>query len=262
MKKASILIFQNKNKEILLLKTVKEDKWSLPGGKSEGDETYEETLVREVREETGYQIEDISKCKYFREDATYGNGQEFHSFLYLLEVEKMFIPMLSAEHSKYKWIHPREAIKTLELRGNFTYSVMVQLLTGKIMFWPAFGHLPKWQDFEEIEKQQSKKSYTHFGNKNEMTIRCNKETEVLAITSGVIDEIYWGVEGVRMLTDDGRRAIVYHNVEPFVSKGQQVLAGQKIGKTNSDVLKFVSYRYENGEIVYDSQEYLNSACIQ
>lgn len=254
MKKASILIFQNKNKEILLLKTVKEGKWSLPGGKSEGDETYEETLAREVREETGYQIEDISKCKYFRDDATYGNGQEFHSFVYLLEVEKMFVPKLSLEHSKYKWIHPKEAIETLELRGNFTYSVMVQLLTGRQMFWPILGQLPTFiQSIEDLISIAWKMQYN---------IDCKNGSEVLAITNGVIDEIYWGIEGVRMLTEDSKRAIVYHNVEPFVSKGQQVLAGQKIGKTNSDVLKFVSYRYENGEIVYDSQEYLNSACIQ
>jgi len=251
MKKASILIFQNKNKEILLLKTVKEGKWSLPGGKSEGQESYEETLIREVREETGYQIEDVSKCKYFREDATYGNGQEFHSVVYLLEVEKMFIPKLSLEHSRYKWIQPKEAAHTLELRGNFTYSVMLQLLTGKQMFWPIFGQDPDSSLIQNLGLEKK--------------IPCEERSEILMIENGIIEEIADDDEECRVLTLPKGRSIIYRNVDLFINfkEGQKIMAGTKLGKSIGKYIKLCSYNVDAiGGKKFDSVNYLKSICIQ
>jgi 8-oxo-dGTP diphosphatase len=56
--KSAVCILKNKDGDILLLKRKKDDRtipsiYCLPGGKSDINETIEQTLIREVYEETG-----------------------------------------------------------------------------------------------------------------------------------------------------------------------------------------------------------------
>jgi len=51
------IVIVNEKGEILLGKRIKTGQWTLPGGKVEKGETYEETIVRETKEETGLDIE-------------------------------------------------------------------------------------------------------------------------------------------------------------------------------------------------------------
>ncbi|WP_331271155.1 NUDIX hydrolase [Bacillus sp. 123MFChir2] len=57
MNVVSAVIYDN-NENILIVKNRKGDSfyWSLPGGAVEGDETLEEAVIRELKEETGYNI--------------------------------------------------------------------------------------------------------------------------------------------------------------------------------------------------------------
>ena len=50
--------------------------WALPGGKAEAEETVEQTIVREVKEETGLGIAIISKVGEYREQGVQG-GVEY-----------------------------------------------------------------------------------------------------------------------------------------------------------------------------------------
>jgi len=43
--------------KVLMVKNTGRDTWSLPGGAVEPDETLEEAVIREAKEETGYDIE-------------------------------------------------------------------------------------------------------------------------------------------------------------------------------------------------------------
>jgi 8-oxo-dGTP pyrophosphatase MutT (NUDIX family) len=63
------------NGKILLVKQRKQNKWSLPKGKGYEEETTDETLIREVREETSLDISSlrISKSKSFSYISKFGN---------------------------------------------------------------------------------------------------------------------------------------------------------------------------------------------
>ncbi|MDC2866475.1 NUDIX hydrolase [Bacillus sp. S10(2024)] len=63
----SALIYDD-NDHILIVKNKKGDSyyWSLPGGAVEGDETLEEAAIREVKEETGFNIA-VDKLHSIRE---------------------------------------------------------------------------------------------------------------------------------------------------------------------------------------------------
>jgi 8-oxo-dGTP diphosphatase len=62
--------------QILLFKLRSTGKWFLPGGGSEVDERLEEALRREVREETGLEI-DIERFVGFKEDFFYYDPTDF-----------------------------------------------------------------------------------------------------------------------------------------------------------------------------------------
>jgi 8-oxo-dGTP pyrophosphatase MutT (NUDIX family) len=50
------IVFRNNNKEILLVKRRDIPIWVLPGGGVEKDETPEQAVIREVKEETGFNV--------------------------------------------------------------------------------------------------------------------------------------------------------------------------------------------------------------
>ena len=63
----SALIYDS-NESILIVKNRKDNSfyWSLPGGAVEGDETLEQAVIREVKEETGFNIA-VDKLHSIRE---------------------------------------------------------------------------------------------------------------------------------------------------------------------------------------------------
>ncbi|WP_040983394.1 NUDIX domain-containing protein [Oceanobacillus jeddahense] len=51
------LILDEKEEKILMVKNIKHDNWSMPGGAVETGETLTEAVIREAKEETGLTIE-------------------------------------------------------------------------------------------------------------------------------------------------------------------------------------------------------------
>jgi phage-related protein (TIGR01555 family) len=75
--------------------------WCFPGGMVEGDETPEETAIRETREETGWIApEEIARPRIASQHEGYTILRQ--------RVGSQFIPTLNAEHSAYAWAPLRE----------------------------------------------------------------------------------------------------------------------------------------------------------
>ena len=72
-------IIPNQNNQILLIKRTTPPfigYWALPGGRTEPGETVEQTVVREVKEETGLDVVIVRKVGEYHEKGIQG-GQEY-----------------------------------------------------------------------------------------------------------------------------------------------------------------------------------------
>lgn len=89
----------------------KDGEYKIPGGGLEGSETLEETLIREVREETGLivipeTIQEIGEVIEFREDI-FESGKKYvaHSYHYTCEVKDETVELCLTESEKKKGYH-------------------------------------------------------------------------------------------------------------------------------------------------------------
>lgn len=94
------LIFNEDKFLVMHNKGVEEDLWELPGGRMEFGETAEETLKREMLEETGLAVKPIKLLdtwSLIRED------YQIAGIIYLCQFEEGEV-RLSDEHDAFKWI--------------------------------------------------------------------------------------------------------------------------------------------------------------
>jgi 8-oxo-dGTP pyrophosphatase MutT (NUDIX family) len=114
------LIFNEKNKMLLLERHHPSKKmyWDIPGGRLQRGESLMETLMREVKEETGF--EKISGIRPFTMLLTNiripdheGDVGLIFSIFYckILGIDS---PILSEEHVGFDWLDPKEAARKLE----------------------------------------------------------------------------------------------------------------------------------------------------
>lgn len=113
-------VIKDSDGRVLLIKISNPEKkyWDLPGGRMQKNSTIEETLRREIQEETGIvEIQDVKPLTTFlthirlplNKDQTV--GLVFFVYSCVL-VEKCEI-VLSEEHTEYKWATPEEAATLL-----------------------------------------------------------------------------------------------------------------------------------------------------
>jgi 8-oxo-dGTP pyrophosphatase MutT (NUDIX family) len=85
--------------------------WVLPKGKPDGDETIEETAIREVREETGCDVRIVGEgysIEYF-----VGRALKVVTFFRMEHVADDYYKIDPFEIEKVVWLSPTEAIKRL-----------------------------------------------------------------------------------------------------------------------------------------------------
>jgi len=106
---AGAVIFRKEGKDILYLLLhyhFKTDYWDFPKGNIESDETEEETVKREIEEETG--INDVKFIDNFKEKVNYfyrrdGNTVFKEVIFYLVETKEKDVK-ISEEHTGYEWV--------------------------------------------------------------------------------------------------------------------------------------------------------------
>ncbi|SFM21313.1 NUDIX domain-containing protein [Salibacterium qingdaonense] len=113
VKPASAAALVNENEEILLVKRRDNEKWAMPGGTMEEGENLAACVKREVREETGYDIEVTGIVGTYTNPGTviaYSDGEVRREFLILYEARITGGEMqLDAESSDYAWVSPSDA---------------------------------------------------------------------------------------------------------------------------------------------------------
>ena len=77
--------------------------YELPGGKMIFGETAEETIVREVREETGLHVKPISLVDTWNYVA---EALQVTGVIYLCTTENLEPIIISDEHDRYEWVSP------------------------------------------------------------------------------------------------------------------------------------------------------------
>lgn len=114
------IIEHSRSGKILLLHRVPSidfagNQWDDVGGRMRQFETPEETLLREVREETGLSdvriLKPIDVSHYFRGDKSAEN--EMIVITYWCETSSNKV-ILSPEHDNYRWVSPEEALALIE----------------------------------------------------------------------------------------------------------------------------------------------------
>ena len=115
------LIFKEGKFLVMHNKGIEENLWELPGGRMEFGETAEETLKREMIEETGLVVKPIKLLdtwNLIRED------YQITGIIYLCEFEEGEV-RLSDEHDGFQWIDTDE--KSLQM--------MYEVFRVKMMKW-------------------------------------------------------------------------------------------------------------------------------
>jgi 8-oxo-dGTP pyrophosphatase MutT (NUDIX family) len=138
-KSVGAVIFR-KDKEIkylLLHYRYKTDYWDFPKGNIEKGEKEEDTVRREIKEETG--IEDIKFVDGFKEKISYFYRREGElvskEVVYFLIETSISEVKISEEHVGYEWVNFDNAKKRLKENSKKVLEKAVKFLTGKLDNW-------------------------------------------------------------------------------------------------------------------------------
>lgn len=118
----------------LMVRKVGKDIWTNLGGKPEGDESEEEALIREIKEELNCDAKVIKKIGDFRAMAVFDKDTELVLSTYLVDL--LGEPVISdPELDEYAWIGEDWQEKGFKLPDSITEHVMPYCIENKYLNW-------------------------------------------------------------------------------------------------------------------------------
>ena len=108
--------------EVVIVAVNPSNRWQLPKGIVDEDETPEIAALREVREEAGIEaelIELIEKVEYWYFGTQSGERVRFHKFVHFYLMKYVAGDVANHDHevSESRWVNPEEAIKMLAFKS-------------------------------------------------------------------------------------------------------------------------------------------------
>lgn len=153
----------NKEGKCLILRRADDDetgpnKYDLPGGRVEGGETIEDSIQREVAEETGIQVE-VGPAIHYLDWSKERNGKLIYcKGLRLLAFHKSGDVKLSKEHDNFEWLDFKSAILKFSDKG--FEKDKKEALAKAAEYLEMQNTLDSWKrcqaDFENYKKDQVK----------------------------------------------------------------------------------------------------------
>lgn len=117
---AGAVVFRKNNETNYLLLHYEAGHWDFPKGNVESGEEEKDTVIREIKEETG--MEDIEFIEGFKEKINYfyrrDNQTIFKQVIFYLVKTKEKKVKLSYEHIGYKWLSYDNALKQITYKNS------------------------------------------------------------------------------------------------------------------------------------------------
>jgi molecular chaperone GrpE len=221
-------IIYNNKEEILLIKCPKwGDFWHIPGGHIEIGETSEEALRREVKEETGLEIDKIEFIGW--QDAIY--PKEFFRkkhFIFLDFCAKMSGGEVkkSREMMEYVWINPKKALETLKINSYTIRTIQYYL---KHQRSKEMDYHDKYKralaDYQNLIKQtaREKEEFAKFANERLIMEILPVYDNLKVSLSHIGDEEKkngW-VEGIKHIAGQFKNILEIMGVEKIKTRGEK-----------------------------------------
>lgn len=110
---AAIILLNRNNKTLLLKKNYGDFKWSTPGGHIDPGETDWEAAVRELKEETSIELDNIE----YKVIDSWISRRTAH--IYVVRIDMTPHVKLSEEHSGYRWTPIYDVLDRPDLLSNY-----------------------------------------------------------------------------------------------------------------------------------------------
>ncbi len=127
-------IILNEEDDVFLMKSPKwEGQWLVPGGKIEKGDSMKETVRKEVREETGLEVENIElmNVKDGGNPEDFSRDTHFIFLNFICRAEEQEVKLDQREAVDYTWIDPEYALKSDLNVNNSTKDFIQNFLTSE-----------------------------------------------------------------------------------------------------------------------------------